>query len=467
MHAFYRRKGAYPGSIMRDTIKFWYNKTITGTTKDIILAVLIGVFTGLCSVYIITTESGIEDFLYAGHTRIFSISHLFTLKSLVILCLPLTGALFYIVLKSVFFKEQKMGYNFPDFIVEVNKRDARLNPKNILYALLFIPVIIGTGNMAGVEGPIAQIGGGIGSFLTDLMKEENRKRRKLLIASGAAAGIASIFNAPITGVFFAIEIVLLGEYELTALSIIIIAAVTATLVTRAILGNAPLLGTTIYAYAGARDFIGYSFLGLFVGIFSVLFETWFFKAADYFKALSVNPLVKPLIGSIIIGCVGVFLPLSLGNGYPVIRMALLGKLSFALIGLLFAAKFMGTAITIGSGLPGGIYAPSLYTGAMLGGSIGYLFGAVFPAHPVSVGMYAILGMSAFLAAITHAPFTGIFLVFELTNDYRMMLPFMVTTIIAMLIKAKLFPDSIEHYPIREYIKHVEQGAPGQNHAGNG
>jgi chloride channel protein, CIC family len=93
---------------------------------------------------------------------------------------------------------------------------------------------------------------------------------------------------------------------------------------------------------------------------------------------------------------------------------------------------------------------------MLGGSIGYMFRFLFPGEPVSTGVYATLGMSAFLASLTHAPFTGIFLVFELTNDYRMMLPFMVTTIIAMLIKAKLFPDSIEHYPIKEYVKQVEQ-----------
>lgn len=441
---------------MLDKLKSWYNQIITGTSRDIILAVIIGVLAGFSSAFIIKTESLIEGFLYSTHTGGWDAAHIFTLKNLIVLFLPLTGALFYIAVKSLFFKDQPMGYSFPDFIVNVNKKDAKLNPKNILYLLLFTPIIIGTGNMAGVEGPIAQIGGGFGSLFSTIMKEENRKRRKLLIASGTAAGIASIFNAPITGVFFAIEIVLLGEYELTSLSVIVISAVTATLITRAFTGNNPMLGAPLYEYSSTYAFIGYIFLGLFVGVFSVLFEKWFFKAADYFKNIKANPLAKPLIGSIIIGCIGVILPMSLGNGYPVIKMALLGKLSFSLIIFLFAAKFIGTAITIGSGLPGGIYAPSLYTGAMLGGTIGYIFGFVFPGHPVSIGMYAILGMAAFLASLTHAPFTGIFLVFELTNDYRMMLPFMVTTIIAMLIKAKLFPDSIEHYPIREYISHIEQ-----------
>ncbi len=441
---------------MLDTLKSWYNQIITGTTRDIILAVIIGVLAGFSSTFIIKTESLIEDFLYSTHTGGWDAAQLFSLKNLIVLFLPLTGAVFYIVVKSLFFKDQPMGYSFPDFIVNVNKKEARLDPKRILYLLLFTPIIIGTGNMAGVEGPIAQIGGGFGSLFSTIMKEENRKRRKLLIASGTAAGIASIFNAPITGVFFAIEIVLLGEYELTSLSVIVISAVSGTLITRAFMGNNPMLGAALYEYSSTYAFIGYIFLGLFVGVFSVLFERWFFKAADYFKRIRANPLTKPLIGSIIIGCIGVLLPMSLGNGYPVIKMALLGKLSFSLIMFLFAAKFIGTAITIGSGLPGGIYAPSLYTGAMLGGTIGYIFGFVFPGHPVSIGMYAILGMAAFLASLTHAPFTGIFLVFELTNDYRMMLPFMVTTIIAMLLKAKLFPDSIEHYPIREYIKHIGQ-----------
>ncbi len=443
---------------MLDTLKSWYNQIITGTTRDIILAVIIGVLAGFSSTFIIKTESLIEHFLYSTHTGGWDAAQLFTFKNLIVLFLPLTGALFYIAVKSLFFKDQPMGYSFPDFIVNVNKKEARLDPKRILYLLLFTPIIIGTGNMAGVEGPIAQIGGGFGSLFSTIMKEENRKRRKLLIASGTAAGIASIFNAPITGVFFAIEIVLLGEYELTSLSVIVISAVSGTLVTRAFMGNNPMLGAPLYEYSSTYAFIGYIFLGLFVGVFSVLFERWFFKAADYFKRIQANPLTKPLIGSIIIGCIGVLLPMSLGNGYPVIKMALLGKLSFSLIIFLFAAKFFGTAITIGSGLPGGIYAPSLYTGAMLGGTIGYIFGFVFPGHPVSIGMYAILGMAAFLASLTHAPFTGIFLVFELTNDYRMMLPFMVTTIIAMLLKAKLFPDSIEHYPIREYIKHIGQKA---------
>ncbi len=441
---------------MSDTLKSWYNQLIAGTTRDIILAVIIGVLAGLSSTFIIKAESLIEGFLYSTHTEGLNIAEIFTLRNLIVLVLPLTGALFYIVVKSLFFKDQPMGYSFPNFIVNVNKKDAKLNPRNILYLLLFTPIIIGTGNMAGVEGPIAQIGGGFGSLFSGIMKEENKKRRRLLIASGAAAGIASIFNAPITGVFFAIEIVLLGEYELTSISVIVIAAVTGTLVSRAFMGNNPMLGTPLYEYASAYAFIGYTFLGLFVGVFSVLFEKWFFKAADYFKAIKANPLAKPLIGSIVIGCIGVLLPMSLGNGYPVIKMALLGKLEFSLIVFLFVAKFIGTAITIGSGMPGGIYAPSLYTGAMLGGTIGYIFSFVFPGHPVSIGMYATLGMAAFLASLTHAPFTGIFLVFELTNDYRMMLPFMVTTIIAMLIKAKLFPDSIEHYPIREYVKHVEQ-----------
>lgn len=436
---------------MLNKLKSWYNQIMTGTTRDIILAVIIGIFAGLSSTFIIKTESLIEGFLYSTHKGVLDIEQIFTLKNLIIMVLPLTGALFYVVVKSMFFKDQPMGYSFPNFIVNVNKKEARLNPKSILYLLLFTPIIIGTGNMAGVEGPIAQIGGGFGSLFSTIMKEEDRKRRKLLIASGTAAGIASIFNAPITGVFFAIEIVLLGEYELTSISVIVISAVTATLVTRAFMGNNPMLGTPLYEYTSTYAFIGYTFLGLFVGIFSVLFEKWFFKAADYFKNIKVNPLTKPLIGSIIIGFIGVILPMSLGNGYPVIKMALLGKLGLSLIMLLFAAKFIGTAITIGSGMPGGIYAPSLYIGAMLGGTIGYIFSLIFPGHAVSIGMYATLGMAAFLASLTHAPFTGIFLVFELTNDYRMMLPFMITTIIAMLIKAKLFPDSIEHYPIKTYI----------------
>jgi len=440
---------------MAGRLKFWYDKTMTNTTRDIILAILVGVLAGLSSAFIIKTESIIEGFLYSGHTYEFSIRALLKWRNFIILFLPLTGALFYLVVKSIFFKEQKMGYNFPEFILNVNKKGAKLNPKTILYLLLFTPIIIGTGNMAGVEGPIAQIGGGFGSLLSGIMKEENKKRRKLLVASGTAAGIASIFNAPITGVFFAIEIVLLGEYELTSISVIVISAVTATLVTRSVVGNHLLLGIPAYEYGGVHDFIGYIILGILVGIFSVLFEKWFFKAADYFKKMNIKMITKPLIGSIVIGFIGIFLPMSLGNGYPIIKLVLLGKLSFFLVIFLFIAKFIGTGITIGSGLPGGIYAPSLYIGAMLGGSIGYIFKYIFPHQVVSTGVYATLGMAAFLAAIVHAPFTGIFLVFELTNDYRMMLPFMITVIIAMLIKSKLFPESIEHYPIRKYIDSIE------------
>ncbi len=442
--------------MLKDRLKSWYNEAMTGTTRDIVLAVLIGALAGLSSAFIIKTEGLIEGLLYSTHTQGMSLQHIFRLKNLVILFLPLTGAIFYIVIKSIFFKEQKMGYSFPDFIVNVNRREAKIDPMSIIYLLLFTPIIIGTGNMAGVEGPIAQIGGGFGSFMSGILGDEDRKKRKLLIASGTAAGIASIFNAPITGVFFAVEIVLLGEYELTAISVIVISAVTATLVTRTFIGNRPMLGTPLYVYAGVHEFIGYIFLGMFVGAFSVLFERWFFKAADYFKAMRVRAMTKPLLGSIVVGIIGVLLPMSLGNGYPVIRMALLGKISFVLIGFLFIAKFIGTGITIGSGLPGGIYAPSLYIGAMLGGTIGYAFRYLFPGSLVSVGVYSTLGMAAFLASLTHAPFTGIFLVFELTNDYRMILPFMITAIIAMLIKARLFPDSIEHFPIREYIKRIEQ-----------
>ncbi len=440
---------------IKQLLKRCQHAVVTDTTRDIILSIIIGILTGLASVYIIKLEGSIERLLYSRQNYVFNIRHVLRLKTLIIFLLPLSGAIFFIIVKTLFFKDQKMGYGFPDFIVNVNKHNAKISIKTVLYLLLFTPIIIGTGNMAGVEGPIAQIGGGFGSFLSDLMGEENRKRRKLLIAAGTAAGIASIFNAPITGVFFAIEIVLLGEYNLNSLSLIVISAITGTLVRRSFLGNEAIFSVPTHRFSGLYPLIGYALLGIFVGIFAFLFEKWFFKSADYFKGLKLRANTKPLIGSAVIGMIGILLPMSLGNGYPVISMALTDKLSFFLILFLFIAKFIGTPITIGSGLPGGIYAPSLYIGAMLGGTIGYVFTFLFPHNPVSVGVFAIIGMSAFLVSITHAPFTGIFLVFELTNDYKIILPFMLASITAILIKTRIFPDSIEHYPIREFIKRVE------------
>ncbi len=409
-------------------------------TALIILSALVGVCAGLANVLFRSTMNFVHQLFFIHVANLLEINRGGTYRVLLPL-LPMAGALLLIPLSKAFPGDVN-GYGFPKFIELVNIRGGVIRIRNIFLKIIAPALTIGTGGSAGIEGPIAIIGGTIGSGTGQLFRASG-SRMKLLIAAGSAGAIAATFNAPIAGVMFAIEIVLLGNYEISSFAAIVISSGMATVVSRAFYGSNPAFRVPEYQLRSMAEIPLYMIFGVLTGFLAVMYIKVFHGVKDEFEKLRINPQLKPVLGAFIIGSFAIFLPQIMGNGYDIIDHALIGKIIFPLMAVLIFLKLMATAITIGSGGAGGVFAPSLFIGAMAGGSYGYLVNWLFPAYTASPGAYATVGIGAFLAAATHAPLTGIFLLFEMTGNYKIIIPLMFSSIIGTLIAKRIYPDSID------------------------
>jgi CIC family chloride channel protein len=355
--------------------------------------------------------------------------------------LPVMGALLLIPF-SLLFPGEVNGYGFSKFLETVNIKGGILKVRNILLKTVAPALTIGSGGSAGVEGPIAIIAGTVGSIVGKFLRTSGN-RMKLLIAAGSAAGIAATFNAPIAGVMFSTEIVLLGDYEISSFAAIVIASGMATVVSRWYFGASPAFIVPLYDLKSAAELPLYLVLGLVVGLTAVFYIRVFYRLRDEFDILAIHPQLKPVLGALFVGCIGIFLPQVMGNGYEFIESALHENPGFTVLFLLVFFKIVATSITLGSGGAGGVFAPSLFIGAVIGGSFGAIVHTLFPLATATPGAYATVGIGAFLAATTHAPLTGIFLLFEMTGNYKIIVPLMFSAIIGTLVSKRLYHDSID------------------------
>ena len=357
-----------------------------------------------------------------------------------VILFPAVGGLLMIPFGIFFAKDLKFG--FPAFLERVNLRGAKVSARSIFTRGIASAITLGTGGSAGQEGPIAQIGGAIGSQFGQAFKMSG-DRLKILVACGSGAGIAATFNAPIAGVFFAQEIVLLSSFELSSFTPIVIASGMSTVVSRALLGNVPALLVPAYKVATPWELVLYVILGVIVGSLAAGFIDLHLRIGHFFKKCTVPPLLKPVLGGLMVGVIGIAFPQVFGNGYPFMQTVLHGHGVWYLLGALVLMKMVATSITLGSGLPGGLFAPALYMGAVIGGTFGKLAQLFFPHSVAMPGAYALVGMGAFLSAATHAPMTGIFLLFEMTGSYQVIIPIMLACVIGTMICHHFKQDSLD------------------------
>jgi CIC family chloride channel protein len=355
--------------------------------------------------------------------------------------LPMVGAILIIPLARKYPGEVS-GYQFYKFLETVNLKGGVLKARLIVIRILAPALTIGTGGSAGVEGPMATIGGTIGSTLGQAARASG-SRMKLLIAAGSAGAIASAFNAPIAGIMFAMEIVLLGNYELTSFAAIVISSGIATVISRGYYGSNPSFTVPRYELVSMAEVPLYMVLGVLVGLLAVVYIRVFYGVKDSFERVSAPPMLKPVIGAFMVGVMGIFLPQVMADGYKVIESALAGQIGLGLLVLLVIFKILATSVTLGSGGAGGVFAPALFIGAMVGGAFGHVVHQLFPTVTATSGAYATVGIGAFLAAATHAPLTGIFLLFEMTGNYEIIVPVMFSAIIGTLLAGRLYHDSID------------------------
>ena len=339
-----------------------------------------------------------------------------------------------------FLAREAKGHGVPEVMEAVAIKGGVIRKRIVLIKSMASAICIGTGGSVGREGPIVQIGSAIGSTIGQLFKVSG-DRMRTLVGCGAAAGIAATFNAPIAGSMFALEIIL-GDFGLATFSPIVISSVTATAISRHFLGDMPAFIVPAYELVSAWEFPLYAVLGLFCALIAVTFTRVLYRLEDTFDAIKFPEYLKAAVGGLIIGVMALLFPHILGVGYGAIDLSLSQMIPWWFMFLLILCKILATSITIGSGGSGGIFAPSLFLGAMTGGFFGMVIHHVFPGATASPGAYSVVGMGAVVSATTHGPLTAILMLFEMTGDYKIILPLMITCIISTLAGGRLLKESI-------------------------
>ncbi len=332
------------------------------------------------------------------------------------------------------------GSGIPEVMEAVARRGGAIRPRVVLAKAVAAALTIGSGGSAGREGPIVHVGSALGSSLGQWLHLDPGRLRTF-VACGAAAGIAATFNAPIAGALFAMEVVL-GDLTVARLSPIVISSVVATVISRHHLGDFPAFAVRPYELVSSRELVLYAGLGVLAGFLGVLFTRILYGTTELFEASPLPPWIRPALGGTGVGLLALAWPHVYGVGYETINATLTAGLPAALLLALVGAKLLATALTLGSGGSGGVFAPSLFLGASLGGAWGTLVHQSFPTITAGPGAYALVGMGAVVAATTHAPITAILIIFELTNDYRIIPPLMLACVIGVLLSGLLHRESV-------------------------
>ena len=318
-------------------------------------------------------------------------------------------------------------------------------------------ISIGTGASVGPEDPSVQIGANFGAFISDITRG-TEEHRTTLVAAGAAAGIAATFNAPVAGMFFALEIVY-GNLSGNAFSFIALSSVAATAFIQAVAGPQPAFQVAAYSFSSAWELLLYAGLGLIAGPLSALYIRLLYAVRDLFGAFRAPEWVKPAVAGIAVGAVGIFLPQGLGVGYSIIESTLSGQATaLTLLTALLITKLLLTPICIGGGFHGGVFAPALFLGAMLGAAFGVLARDIFPSVGIEPAAYAMVGMAAVLAGAVHAPITAIMLLFEMTEDYRIVIPLVLAVALSLTVSRAMQRESVYGYGLSREGIHLVRAA---------
>ncbi len=415
-------------------LAFFRHYQLSDQTFLIIVAVIVGFLGGLGSIFF-------EMLIELGQHFFFDIfpDLLGDPKWLVIL-IPAFGA-FFLAPLIYFFPVEAKSDGVPATMEAVALKRGIIKVRTFSTRMLASAITLGSGGSAGKEGPIIQIGASIGSAVGQFFKVSG-ERMRVLVGCGAAAGLASIFNAPIAGVLFALEVVL-GEFNLHSFSPIVISSVVATVVSRAWLVQGAALKLPPYTLFSYWEIFFYALLGIAAGVVSVGFSKTLHGLERLFERYApIKTHWQPILGGLAVGLIGFFFPQILGCAYSPITQAIQGQFLWQTMLALLVLKIIATAFTLGSGGSGGILYPCLFLGAMLGGILGHVFQLLAPGIAPAAGGYALVGMGAVLGAAIQAPMAAIMMGFELTSSYSVILPLMTSCVIASVVHRRLMPHSI-------------------------
>lgn len=312
---------------------------------------------------------------------------------------------------------------------------------------------IGSGHSMGREGPSVQIGAGIASAIGQWLRL-SPDRVKELVPVGAAGALSAAFNTPVAAVIFALEEII-GDMNATLLGSTVVASVASVIVARSILGNEPLFHVPAYQLVHPAELVAYVVLGIVGGIVALGFSHGLLRLRAAFRRLpATTRVLQPAMGGVAIGVLLLYVPDVMGVGYESVDQALNGGMVVGTMAVLLAAKLVGTTISYASGNAGGIFAPSLYIGAMVGGLVGTGVHWLAPFPTADIGAYALVGMGTLFAGIIRAPLTSVFMIFEITQDYEILVPLMVANLIAFTISRRYQPTPVYHALLQQDDVHL-------------
>jgi CIC family chloride channel protein len=448
----------------------------------VLLSVVIGLITAAAAVSFHQLIDVIRRFLYEnlGPER-----HLYTTGVLLLLLLPTLGGLAVGIIINHLLRVRE-GRGIVDVLEQVSRSSGRIDPLVVLEKILTSAITIGTGGSAGAEGPIVQIGAGIASGIGQIFRVA-RQQMPVLIGCGSAAGISAIFNAPLGGVLFTLEVVL-RDFSIRAFTPVVIASVVANYATQSIFRNIvhkpysaifnlpPVAEMTNFQLSNLGQF---ALLGIVCGLIGLTLTKLMHFTEEYFEHIKKIPrFVRPAIGGALLGVLGIIyiltcgkvinpvdysMPAFFGDGYGAVQQLFVPSFYasshmswlplLTVLCVLIVAKIAGTCFTLGSGGSGGIIAPSLFVGAVTGGAVGMVLQKTHLTD-LQPHAYALVGMGAVLAAVIHAPLAATLILFEVTRDYAITMPAMLACIIATATARIIFRDSIYTMSLRQRGVHV-------------
>jgi CIC family chloride channel protein len=365
--------------------------------------------------------------------------------------IPAAGGLF-VGLYNAFVVKARPGHGLASVIKSVAQNDGIMPRKLWFHRTVTSVLSIGSGGGGGREAPIAQVGAAIGSTVAQMLRF-SADRTRTLLGCGAAAGLAAVFNAPIGGVMFAIEVIL-GDFSVKTFSPIVVAAVIGTVLSRSYLGNSPTFEVPAYSLVSNAELALYFMLGILAGLSAVMFIKVYYRIEEWFEAMEkkwkIPVWAMPAIGGLLSGMICLLLPGLYGFSYEVINSAVRGNESWGNMAGIYLLKPVVVGLSVGSGGSGGMLAPSMKMGAMLGGMFGNIVNMVFPDLTAASGAYALVGMGALTAGIMRAPLTVILILFEVTGQYEIVLPIMFAAVTSSLIARLAY-----HYTMETYVLEKE------------
>ena len=407
----------------------------------LVLTIVIGVIAGLSAVLFTVAIDQTSHRLFGlapGATRLFCIPPLVSLA---------TGLLLAKVFPDV------RGSGVPQTEAAYHLADGVIPSRVPLGKFITGVLCIGSGHSMGREGPSVQIGAGLASVIGRWLRLPPDRVRDL-VPVGAAGALAAAFNTPVAAVLFSLEEII-GDLNASLLGSAVIASVASVIVERSILGNEPLFHVPTYRMEHPAELIAYATLGVLGGVVSLAFCKGLLGLRAAFRRLPARTVwLQPAIGGLVIGAVILYAPAVMGVGYEYVDQALNGGLALKMLAMLLVLKLLATIVSYASGNAGGIFAPSLYIGAMTGGLVGAFVHRIAPFATGDVGAYALVGMGALFAGIIRAPLTSVFMIFEITQDYQILVPLMVANTLSFIISARYQPVPVYHALLRQDGVHL-------------